>query len=193
MGDVSLGSHRPRHLWPGCSAECARIKLHSKGAQTPVESRLPQVLSGRSIAMTVETEDHFGPIDFFVIEFPNGEPSPGGFQQLLALVDSGHIRLLDLELVRKSGDSVERLEAGSFNDEAVSAFAGASASLLDDEDLDLLAEDLDDGALAAVVVFEELSILSVIKAWEAEGAELVSDGHLTPFELEEALDATESE
>lgn len=50
----------------------------------------------------------------------------------------------------------------------------------------------DDGALAAVVVYEELSILQVFDAFTDEGAQVVLEGHLTPEDLAEALDATDA-
>lgn len=142
--------------------------------------------------MSPSDNDPFGPIDFFVVEFPDGQPSEVGFTALLALVDAGTIRVIDLELVQRSGNTVTRVDAGSFNAESVSAFAGAESGLLDDDDLAQLAEDLTDGALAAVVVYEELAILSALDAWEAEGGHVVSEGHLSVVELVEALDATES-
>jgi hypothetical protein len=47
-----------------------------------------------------------------------------------------------------------------------SLFEGAASGLLDRDDLDAVAARLAPGATAAVLVYEELSILGVIEAWE---------------------------
>jgi hypothetical protein len=47
-----------------------------------------------------------------------------------------------------------------------SLFEGAAPGLLDRDDLDAVAARLAPGATAAVLVYEELSILGVIEAWE---------------------------
>lgn len=41
--------------------------------------------------------DELGPIDFLAIEFPGGNISAPGFEQLLSLADGGVIDILDLE------------------------------------------------------------------------------------------------
>lgn len=141
--------------------------------------------------MPEEDNDLFGPIDVIVVEFPSGVPSAAGFARLLDLVDNGTIRVLDLEFVRRSGSAVSRVDGDSLSLPEIAAFAGASSGLLDETDLSILADELTDGALAAVVLYEELGILGVLNAWSNDGAKLVLEGHLTPVELAEALDATD--
>jgi len=53
-----------------------------------------------------ETGDELGPIDFFVVEFPDGRLGVAGFRMLLDLADRGVIQILDLEFIAKtaSGD-----------------------------------------------------------------------------------------
>ncbi len=143
--------------------------------------------------MTEPTEDRFGPIDFVVVEFPGGEPTPKGFEVLLDKVDRGTIRLLDLELVTKADGEVTIADVGSFDLDVLAAFEGASSGLLDDTDLDDVGEQMAEGSAAVVVVYEELSVLAALEAWESEGARLALEGHLTPVDLVEALDGTEPE
>lgn len=142
--------------------------------------------------MPDSAEERFGPIDYVVVEFPDGTPTPAGFELLLAEVDGGRIRLLDLELVAKRDGAVHRVDVSSFAVPALAPFDGASAQLLDADDLALLGERLADGTTAAIVVYEELSMFAVIDAWSAEGARLVADGQLTPADLAAALDATDA-
>lgn len=137
-----------------------------------------------------DADDHFGPIDTFVVAFASGTPTGAGFDRLIELVDGGHIRILDVEFVTNAGGTMQRVDAATLGD-AVADFVGAASGLVDDSDLTILADELGDGALAAVVVYEELSILEVFDRFEAQGASIVLEGHLSPVELAEALDATE--
>lgn len=141
--------------------------------------------------MSDAVNDHFGPIDFFVVEFPDGRPTGAGFDVLLGLADAGTINVIDVEFVRRSGSTVTRVDAGTFDDAGVAAFEGASSGLLDEEDLAHLAGELADGAVAAIVVYEELAVLAAFDAFEAGGAHLHSEGHLSVAELVDALDATD--
>lgn len=138
-----------------------------------------------------DADDHFGPIDTFVVAFGSGAPSARGFDRLLELVDAGHIRVIDVEFVTNSSGEITRVDASTLGD-AVAGFVGASSGLLDEADLDLLAGELDEGVLAAVVVYEELAILDVFDRFEADGAEVVLEGHLSPIELADALDSTDA-
>jgi hypothetical protein len=47
------------------------------------------------------------------------------------------------------------------------------------------------GSAAAVVVYENRWVFSVVDAWRRAGARLIADGGLSPDELIAALDATE--
>ncbi|HYR16228.1 MAG TPA: DUF6325 family protein [Mycobacterium sp.] len=89
----------------------------------------------------------------------------GRFDRLLKLVDAGLIRVLDLEFVTNA-DGVARTVPASQAGPEFSLFEGAASGLLDRDDLDAVAARLAPGATAAVLVYEELSILGVIEAWE---------------------------
>lgn len=137
-------------------------------------------------------DDEFGPIDFVVVEFPGGNVVDGGFAVLLDLVDRGLVRVLDLEFVAKDGDgTVRTVDVGDLGHPALAEFAGSSAGLLDADDLAQVAGDMAAGSVAAILVYEELSMLAVLRAWEAGGAHELSAGTLTPTDLEAALDQTD--
>lgn len=140
-------------------------------------------------------EDDLGPVDFLVIEFPGARVTSGGFEQLLTLADQGVIDVLDLEFVASDVDgnvrTVELQELGDGDGADLSAWMGASSGLLDDTDLQLIASSLQPGSIAAVVIYENRWIFSVVDAWRREGARLIADGGLSPDELVAALDATE--
>ncbi len=68
---------------------------------------------------------------------------------------------------------------------------GASSGLLDADDLAVIGEQMSVGALAVVVVFENLWVLDVIGSWP--GGRLLFDGGVSADDLVAALDAAESD
>lgn len=131
-------------------------------------------------------EDHFGPVDFVVVEFSDSSTVRGGFDRLLELVDAGLIRVLDLEFVTNA-DGVARTVPVTQVGPELSPFEGASSGLLDRDDLQAVAAEMAPGATAAVLVYEELSILEVVEAWENAGARIVSDGPVDVDDIDAAL------
>jgi len=139
--------------------------------------------------------DELGPIDFLVVEFPGARITTGGFERLLALADGGVIGILDVEFVASNGDGnarkVDVQELGNLGGADLGAWTGASSGLLDDSDLQQIAAAIRPGSIAAVVVYENRWVFSVVDAWRREGASLIADGGLSADELVAALDATE--
>ena len=138
-------------------------------------------------------DDELGPIDFLAVEFPGGHITSAGFERLLALVDAGVIAILDMEFIASDHDGNPRTVAAAELDggDALSTWTGASSGLLDDSDLQEIAAAISPGSVAAVVVYENRWVFSVVDAWRREGARLVADGGLSPSDLVAALDATE--
>jgi hypothetical protein len=140
-------------------------------------------------------DDELGPIDFLVVEFPGARITTGGFERLLALADGGVIGILDVEFVASNGDGnarkVDVQELGNLGGADLGAWTGASSGLLDDSDLQQIAAAIRPGSVAAVVVYENRWVFSVVDAWRREGASLIADGGLSADELVAALDATE--
>ena len=129
-------------------------------------------------------ETHLGPVDYVVVEFSDAAHVSSGFDKLVALVDDEHLRILDLEFIH-SIDGVASTIPASRVGAQFARFEGAASRLLDRDDLDAVAKDLKHGSTAAVLVYEQLSIVKVIDAWETDGATIVSEG---PVELD-GLDA----
>jgi Family of unknown function (DUF6325) len=140
-------------------------------------------------------EDELGPIDFLAIEFPSARITAPGFEQLLALADQGVIAILDLEFVTKdAAGNVRKVDVGELGPaDAVdlSAWAGASSGLLDRTDVDEIAAAIQPGSVAAVIVYENRWVLSLVDAWRREGARLIADGGISASDMVAALDATE--
>jgi hypothetical protein len=107
--------------------------------------------------MTVEGhEEELGPIDVVVIGYPAGAPMTGeAIPILLDLVDRGIVRVLDALFVRTdadgtfSGFDIADLDQDSIGD--LTAFAGATTGLLDDDDVALAAAEIEPGTTASAV------------------------------------------
>lgn len=142
-----------------------------------------------------DIDDRLGPIEFLVVEFADGVVVGDGFTHLVSLVDSGQILVLDLEFVSKSADGVVTVvEADTLEPvEGVdlAAFAGASSHLIDGDDVARAGELIAAGSVAAILVYEVLTVLPMIAAWERAGASLVAAGAIDFDDLDAALTAAE--
>lgn len=136
-----------------------------------------------------------GPVEFMVIEFPQGKVGGDGFSHLLSLVDSGQILVLDLEFVTKSaaGDVtiVEADSLGVADGVHLSGFVGASSRLIDADDVTDAGALIEAGSTAAILVYEVLTVLPMIAAWERSGARLAATGGIEFDDLDAAITAAE--
>ncbi len=143
-----------------------------------------------------DIDDRLGPVEFLVVEFPNGEVGGAGFTHLLSLVDSGQILVLDLEFVSKSADGevavVEANTLGLADGGDLAAFAGASSHLIDGDDVTDAGAMIAPGSIAAVLVYEVLTVLPMIAAWERAGARLAAAGSIEFEDLDAAITAAET-
>lgn len=97
-----------------------------------------------------------GPVDVAVIRFDSDEFSGDVAPALAELDRSGTVHIIDLAFVRKDPDaSVSCLEVE--DDRVTRAFEGLADThfdLLSDSDLDMIADGLDPGSSAMVIVWE---------------------------------------
>jgi hypothetical protein len=136
-----------------------------------------------------------GPIDYVLIEFPgsqfNGQIAPN----ILELVDSGTIRLLDLVFVHKTeaGD-IETLELSDVAPAEAGDLAAADvgyAGLLADEDLEAAAAIVEPGSSALLLVWENTWAAPLATAIRESGGQLVSSGRIPVNAIISALDAAD--
>ena len=139
--------------------------------------------------------DELGPIDFLAIEFPGGHVSAPGFEQLLSLADQGVIDILDLEFVSKdlagNAGTVDFGELANPDGVDLTAWQGSSSGLLDRTDVDEIAAAIQPGSVAAVIVYENRWVLSLVSTWQRDGARFIADGGISASDVVAALDATE--
>lgn len=142
-----------------------------------------------------ETEP--GPIDVVVIGYPAGSPMTGdAVPILLDLVDRGIVRVLDALFVRKeadgtfSGFDIADLDEDTAGD--LTAFAGATSGLLDDDDVAAAAGEIEPGTAALMIVYENRWAAHFIAAVRRNGGELIAHQRVGVQQLIDALDAAEA-
>lgn len=143
------------------------------------------------------SDAELGPIDVVVIGYPAGAPMTGDAIPLfLDLVDRGLIRVFDALFVRKnedgtfSGFDLADLDEGSPGD--LTAFVGASTGLLSDDDVALAAEEIEPGAAALMIVYENRWAAPFVAAVRRNGGVPIAFERIRPQDLIDALDAAEA-
>jgi hypothetical protein len=137
-----------------------------------------------------------GPVDYMVVEFPGGRMNGEGLPLLVDLVDHGIVRILDLVFIKKLPDgSFLRLdvsERGNTDSEVLNVFEGASSGILDDDDLRAVANVIETGSTAGMIVYENRWAAPLATALRRGGAMLVANGRIPVQSLVAALDAAEA-
>lgn len=132
-----------------------------------------------------------GPLDYVVVTFPGSTVPDSGFAALNALAEAGTILVLDVEFVARSADgTVTRPDAVAVG---VPQMASADAGIIDHDDVAAVAADLPADSVAVIVVYENLSILAAVAAWQHDGGEVVAEGPIVVDDLIEALDHAEND
>ncbi len=126
--------------------------------------------------------DELGPIDYLVVEFPAGHQNFTGemAQELADLVERGIIRVLDLLVVRKDEDgSFEAFEVDDLEGvDELRALEAEVAEILAAEDVAHLAEAMEPGTVAGVVVWENSWAAPFASAARRAGGQLVASGRI---------------
>ena len=83
-----------------------------------------------------QTEAELGPVDYLVVEYPDGKPTGEALPYLLDLVDKGTIRILDVALIAAGEDgSATVVQPDASGDSGFAVFDGAATGMLSEEDL----------------------------------------------------------
>jgi len=139
--------------------------------------------------------EDLGPVDYVVLEWPDRQPAGEVAPHLLALSDSGTIRILDIAIVAKDADgSLRAIDIGDLDGAAAAfnAFGDASSGLLDFGDLQEASKALEPGTCAAVIVWENRWAAPVARAMRESGGQLVASGRIPVQALLASLDALEA-
>ena len=121
-----------------------------------------------------------GPIEVLVLGFPGNEFSGEVLPELARLVAGGQIAILDLKFVAKALDgqvvTLEAVDAG--NEEWAELIVSDSADYVEDEDFQDVADMLEPGSSAAILVFEHLWAKSLTSALIGAGGVLLFNARI---------------
>jgi Family of unknown function (DUF6325) len=140
--------------------------------------------------------DELGPVDFVVIEFPAGASNFTGemARELLALVEAGTIRVIDILILTKSDDgsidAVELSDVGELGE--LQALEAELAELLAEEDVAHLAAAMDPGSVAGVLVYENLWAAPFAAAARRSGGQLIANGRIPIQAIIASIEADEA-
>ena len=145
--------------------------------------------------MTDASLDELGPVDYLVVEFPAGESNFTGemVKELLALVDAGTIRVIDVVILTKDADgSVDAMELSDVDELGpLQALETELAELLAAEDVAHLAAAMDPGSTAGVLIWENLWAAPFAAAARRSGGQLIANGRIPIQAIIASIEADE--
>ena len=139
--------------------------------------------------------EEMGPIDYVLLEWPDDPPDGEVAPIVFDLVNRGVIRVLDFAVFAKDeSGNVAAIDFGELpaNASALEEFRDASSGILGDDDLAEAAEAIDDGSLAALIVYENTWAAPFAVAVRRTGGQLVGGGRIPIQAFIAALDAVEA-
>jgi len=139
--------------------------------------------------------DSLGPVDYLVVEFPAGASNFTGemAKELLALVDAGTIRVIDILILTKNDDGT--VEAKEFSDVdelgELQALEAQLAELLAEDDVLHLAAAMEPGSTAGVLIWENLWAAPFASAARRSGGQLIANGRIPIQAIIASIEADE--
>src|SRR3954452_2607141 len=141
-----------------------------------------QSANERDRTMTETSLDELGPVDYVVVEFPAGASNFTGEMaaELVALVDAGTIRVIDVLILTKDEDgTVEATELSDVGELGeLQAVEAELAELLAEEDVEHLAAAMEPNSTAGVLIWENLWAAPFASAARRSGGQLIANGRI---------------
>ncbi len=146
--------------------------------------------------MTQTSLDELGPVDYVVVEFPAGASNFTGEMatELVALVESGTIRVIDILILTKNEDgSVDAAELEDIDELGpLQQIEAELAELLAADDVVNLAAAMEPGSTAGVLIWENLWAAPFASAARRSGGQLIADGRIPIQAILASLEADEA-
>src|SRR6187402_1133858 len=140
--------------------------------------------------------DKLGPVDYLVVEFPAGASKFTGemAKELVALVDAGTIRVIDVLILIKNEDgTVEAMELSDVEELGeLQAVEAQLAELLAEDDVIHLAAAMEPGSVAGVLIWENLWAAPFAAAARRAGGQLVANGRIPMQAIIASIEADEA-
>lgn len=137
--------------------------------------------------MTAVPSFTYGPAEVFVVRFAGDAPDASTLGALTDLIAGDALRLLDFTVVSRESDGSVRIR--EIDDVTPERSAGPieleARGLTGNEDLEFVAEGLEPGTSAAIVVVELLWAKALAERFAATGSELLHTARVPAPELNE--------
>ncbi len=146
--------------------------------------------------MTDVQLNELGPVDYLVVEFPANASNFTGemANELVALVDAGIIRVIDVLILTKNDDgTIDVLELSDVEElGALRTIEAELAELLAEDDIEHLAAAMDPGSTAGVLIWENLWAAPFASAARRSGGQLIADGRIPIQAIIAAIEADDA-
>ena len=146
--------------------------------------------------MTTTSLDELGPVDYLIVEFPAGKSNFTGEMaaELLALVEAGTIRVIDILILTKNDDgTVDAMELEDVADLGpLRELETQLAELLAAEDVEHLAAAMEPGSTAGVLIWENLWAAPFASAARRSGGQLIATGRIPIQAIIASIEADEA-
>ena len=133
----------------------------------------------------------YGPIDYLVLEFKNEKLKGEIIPTIVELIESNTIRVIDLVIIQKDQDGKhEVVELQELDSETLAVYDPLQAEvtgLIQVEDIDAIAEKMDNGTTAAALLFENLWAIKFKEAVLRADGKVLEQVRLHHEDVEEAL------
>jgi hypothetical protein len=143
--------------------------------------------------MADRDDEELGPIDYVLIEFPPGTDRFDGelAAELASLVDTELIRVLDLMILSKDEQGgLDVVELEDFEDLGeLGMLEGRLAEILAEEDVINMAEAMEPGSVAGLLVWENTWAAPFAAAARRKGGQLIASGRIPTQAIIAALEA----
>ena len=146
--------------------------------------------------MSETSLDQLGPVDYLIVEFPAGASNFTGEMatELIALVDAGTIRVIDVLILTKNEDgTVEATELSDIDELGeLQALEAQLAELLAEDDVIQLAAAMEPGSIAGVLIWENLWAAPFASAARRSGGQLIANGRIPIQAIIASIEADEA-
>ncbi len=133
----------------------------------------------------------YGPIDFLVLEFQTEKLKGEIIPEILELIENKTIKVIDLVLIQKDQDGNHAVvELQELDSETLAIYNPLNAEvsgLIQVEDIDAIAEKMDNNTTAAAFLFENLWAIKFKDAVLRADGKLLEQVRLRHEDVEEAL------
>ncbi|MCL4857846.1 MAG: hypothetical protein KJZ93_00500 [Caldilineaceae bacterium] len=134
-----------------------------------------------------------GPVEYLIFYFEGNQFRGEILPALTDLLDKGLVRIIDLAVVSKDGEgTVTILEANELQAEVAEALIkleGELTGLLSEEDLLMVAEELDNNTTAAALLFEHVWATAFAQAIRNANGQLLMNVRIPNDVMEEVRDS----